>query len=213
MIDMSDVLRSVIRTEPVQERSEQRITRLLDAAAAILDETGPLGLTTTDVATRSQSSVGVVYRYFPNIQSLLRALAGRNIERYVARLAVAMPEDPARWRECGTVALDSFIAMMREEPGFRSIGIGHGIEGPVFDLEDRAHGLLAQLFSSMLATRYELPVDDELIFRLEVAVELSEGLVRRAFMIDPKGDARFLARARELVDAEIRMVGGVNRDR
>ena len=75
-----------VRTEPVQQRSTERITSLLDAAAHLIDQNGIDGLTTSDVATRSGSSVGVVYRYFPNIQSLLRALAMRNLERLTARI-------------------------------------------------------------------------------------------------------------------------------
>ena len=75
-----------VRTEPVQQRSTERITSLLDAAAHLIDQNGIDGLTTSDVATRSGSSVGVVYRYFPNIQSLLRALAIRNLERFIDRI-------------------------------------------------------------------------------------------------------------------------------
>ena len=71
----------VMRTEPVQQRSAERITLLLDAAATLIDDSGIDGVTTSAVAKRSSSSVGVVYRYFPNIQALLRSLAARNMER------------------------------------------------------------------------------------------------------------------------------------
>ncbi|MBR22507.1 MAG: hypothetical protein CMF57_08735 [Leifsonia sp.] len=54
----------VMRTEPIQRRSSERIELLLDAAAALIDDHGIDGVTTSAVAKRSASSVGVVYRYF-----------------------------------------------------------------------------------------------------------------------------------------------------
>src|SRR6187431_3310269 len=88
-----------VRAEPVQQRSAERITALLDAAADLIDEHGIDGLTTSDVATRSASSVGVVYRYFPNIQSLLRALAVRNMDRFNARMAEQVKGNEASLHE------------------------------------------------------------------------------------------------------------------
>ena len=86
-----------VRTEPVQQRSSERITALLDAAAELIDRNGIDGLTTSDVAARSGSSVGVVYRYFPNIQSLLRALAARNMEKFTTSIYELMAEEPGQW--------------------------------------------------------------------------------------------------------------------
>jgi AcrR family transcriptional regulator len=82
MIEQPVVPAAAIRTAPIQQRSSERITLLLDTAASLIDENGIDKLTTSDVAARSRSSVGVVYRYFPNIQSLLRARRGlRNPRR------------------------------------------------------------------------------------------------------------------------------------
>ena len=97
------------RTEPVQQRSAARITALLDAAAFLIDEHGIDGLTTSDVAARSQSSVGVVYRYFPNIQSLLRGLASRNMELFSARVFAELNADAGQWRTAIHSTIDVFV--------------------------------------------------------------------------------------------------------
>src|SRR5690606_28170896 len=86
-----------MRTTPVQQRGADRITQLLDAAAELIDDQGIDGLTTTAVAARSGSSVGVVYRYFPNIQALLRGLAARNHQEYGKRALEAVESAPENW--------------------------------------------------------------------------------------------------------------------
>src|ERR1700744_3397739 len=86
-------LAAMVRTEPVKQRSAQRVAHLLDTAAALIDEAGIDALTTSEVAARSDSSVGGVYRYFPNIQSLLRALAARNLERFSQTIFDALSSD------------------------------------------------------------------------------------------------------------------------
>ena len=77
---------SDVRSQPVQQRSNERVKALLDAAAAIIDEQGIDAVTSTSVAYRSGSSVGVFYRYFLNIDALLRTLARRNLDLYMTRV-------------------------------------------------------------------------------------------------------------------------------
>src|SRR6187431_1947100 len=117
-----------VRAEPVQQRSAERITALLDAAADLIDEHGIDGLTTSDVATRSASSVGVVYRYFPNIQSLLRALAARNLDRFNVRMAEAAHGKTTGLMELLDQAITTYLELARTEPGFRALRFGDLID-------------------------------------------------------------------------------------
>src|SRR5580692_6709352 len=115
------VLPPMVRTEPVQQRSAQRVAHLLDTAAMLIDELGIDALTTSDVAARGDSSVGVVYRYFPNIQSLLRSLAARNLARFTETIYDRLSADSVEWRQTVDVAIDTFIEFNRAEPGFRAL--------------------------------------------------------------------------------------------
>jgi AcrR family transcriptional regulator len=72
---------AALRNEPVQARSTARLTALLDAAAAAVQELGYERLTTAMVAERAGASIGTVYRYFPDRIAVLQALASRNLER------------------------------------------------------------------------------------------------------------------------------------
>jgi AcrR family transcriptional regulator len=189
------------RTEPVQQRSADRITNLLDTAAALIDERGIDGLTTSDVAVASGSSVGVVYRYFPNIQSLLTALATRNMRRFSERVFGSAPEQPQSWHAAANSAIDACVDLSRHEPGFRALGFGNVISRRVLQPEAGSNNaVLARAFNELLVEQYGLQPSDELAFDIEVVIEIGDALLNRAFLTDPEGDPRFIDKLRVIVD-------------
>ena len=199
MNDTSDFVPASVRTEPVQQRSAERITSLLDAAADLIDQNGIDGLTTSDVATRSGSSVGVVYRYFPNIQSLLRALASRNMEKFTARIFGAMSEQPEGWMEAMNAAIDGYVALLREEPGFRALGFGDVIDKRFIQPDRSNNSVLAKEFTELFTRKYGLTPSPELSLDLEIIIEIADALLHRAFLYVRQGDERFIAKLRTIV--------------
>lgn len=194
-----------VRTEPVQQRSNERITALLDAAAALIDANGIDELTTSDVAHRSGSSIGVVYRYFPNIQSLLRGLAARNIERFTAivRAAGEQITPDQGWAVGADATIDAYVELMRREPGFRALRFGEVIEGRLADHEASQSAGLVPAFRAILIDKYGMPATAEFAFDFEVVIEISAALLERAFRHDRNGDERFIARVREIIHSTL----------
>ena len=187
-----------VRTEPVQQRSTERITSLLDAAAHLIDQNGIDGLTTSDVATRSGSSVGVVYRYFQNIQSLLRALAMRNLERFIDRIKNV--GEGAEWPIAADAIIDGYIDLARTEPGFRAVRFGEVIdERFIHQPKEGTTTSIAHMVDNLLVSRYGFAASDGLSFDIEVLVELGDALLHRAFLYEASGDDRFIAKLRSLV--------------
>ena len=201
MKDQSALLPSLaaVRTEPVQQRSSERITLLLDTAASLIDEKGIDGLTTSDVAARSHSSVGVVYRYFPNIQSLLRALAARNMERFLSAVFVNIEQNPGGWLTELDAILDIYADLSRTEPGFRALHFGGVIDERFIDGQINANKELAANLVQFLGARYDLPDTPEFLLDLDVAIEIATALMHRAFRNDRAGDERYLDKARIMV--------------
>lgn len=66
---------------PRQARSRETLTRLLDAAEAVLAEGGLDAATVPAIAKRAGLSVGAVYRRFPDKDALLRAVYFRMFAR------------------------------------------------------------------------------------------------------------------------------------
>jgi AcrR family transcriptional regulator len=75
------------RRAPQQERGERRLAQLLKAAEALLAEVGYEAATMTGIADRAKASIGTLYQYFPNKESLVLALRGRYSGEMEARWA------------------------------------------------------------------------------------------------------------------------------
>src|ERR1700728_3444148 len=64
----------VERPVPQQQRSSRRVAEYLDTAAGLFAEVGYEATTMTAIAERTGSSIGGLYRYFPDKPTLAVAL-------------------------------------------------------------------------------------------------------------------------------------------
>ncbi|MBW5484143.1 TetR/AcrR family transcriptional regulator [Streptomyces bambusae] len=114
-----------LRRAPVQQRSADRLARILDACAELLDETGYENLSTRAVAVRAGVPIGSVYRFFDNKRAMADALAHRNLDRYAAGITRRLAALPAtHWRPVVDAVLDEYLAMKRTAPGFALVDFG-----------------------------------------------------------------------------------------
>lgn len=79
-----------------QNRSQQTLTRLLDAAEEIIAEHGIDAMTVAAVAKRAGNSVGSVYHHFRDKASLINTIFQRIHQEFAATLEDAI--DPLRWQ-------------------------------------------------------------------------------------------------------------------
>ena len=70
-----------MRKEPKQKRSREMVERLLDATAVTIAERGLDFTTTNHIAEKAGVSIGSLYQYFPDKDSLIEALLERMGER------------------------------------------------------------------------------------------------------------------------------------
>ena len=67
--------------QPSQDRGQRRYEQLLDAAEQVIAEVGVEAATTNAIARRAGSGMGSLYRFFPNKEAIVVALAARYKER------------------------------------------------------------------------------------------------------------------------------------
>ena len=196
-------LAALVRTEPIQERSAARVDALLDAAAAVVDETGFDRLTTAMVAERADASIGTVYRYFPDRIALLQGLRERAIGRFRVAVVERIEEvRPSSWLEAVDCAIDAFVTLYRTEPGFRIIRFADDERGNESAGEFAADAMpFSRGLAEVLSTDFGLPAGEELDFRLGIAIEIGDALVSRAFVDSAEGDERYIAEARTVISA------------
>ena len=77
------------RKTPVQARSAVTVEAIFEAAVQVLLKEGTERLTTTRVAERAGVSIGTLYQYFPNKQSLLYAVLELHLLEVLASLEQA----------------------------------------------------------------------------------------------------------------------------
>lgn len=127
-----------LRTTPIQARSATRITELLDACAAVVEDLGIEHVTTNLIAERAGCSIGTIYRYFPDRIAVLRALGLRQCAQTVectsSRLADADPS-PEGYRRFLLGLIDDFLDWHRTSPGTSALGFAHLLDTPVSEDE------------------------------------------------------------------------------
>lgn len=190
----------LVRTEPIQDRSVDRIQELLDAAAHVIDEVGFDRLTTAMVAAKAKSAIGTVYRYFPDRITLLGALRKRETEFFQSSVRAAFQAEPAvSLPDAAELALDIFVEMTRSRPGFRVVQGVDPMRTPVRTDSVEPIGIFARGFAGLLSEQFDIPNTPELLFHMEVAIEISNALAAYAFVVAPAGDPRFLNEAKAVV--------------
>ena len=192
--------RLTLRNEPVQARSTARLTGLMDAAAAIVDEIGFERLTTAMVAERAGASIGTVYRYFPDRIALLQALGARNLDRVLTRVGdEILDERHPDWVTALSAAFEILIDSFRNEPGFRGLRVGDALDLRPASNERPFNSVVADYMLDRMIGRFGVSDSPELRFRFETAIVVSDALATRAFARDPEGDDTFLAASKDLV--------------
>lgn len=194
-----------LRRAPVQQRSAERLARILDACAELLDETGYEQLSTRAVAVRAEVPIGSVYRFFSNKRALADALARRNLDSYAERITDRLATiPPADWRRAIDAVLDEYLAMKRSVPGFALVDFGAPApdEDPADDANQRVAGRLADLLSGHLGRT----TDEELLRAILVCVEATDALLKLAFRTDPSGDDAIVTETRVLLQAYLARV-------
>lgn len=209
-----------LRRTPVQQRSTERLSRILDACAQLLDEAGYESLSTRAVAVRAGVPIGSVYRFFSNKRAMADALAQRNLDRYLERVTARLAE-PGGGAATGTatgvatgtvtgagagagplsldvaveVVVDEYIAMKGVTPGFELVDFG--IPG---ESEPNRH--VADRLLELLAGRLGLdPADAYARLTFVISVEAADALLQLAFRTDPAGDRAVIAETKRMLRA------------
>lgn len=169
------------RWQPVQARSRKTVERILDAAAALVEEDGVEAATTRAIAERAGVTAPSLYRFFADREQVLDTLIERHLERQSAYLA----EREAGWTPSSVTELvgrelDSYAAYFQANPNTARLWLD-GRVSPTVRAEvrrstrrtaERMHGLA-------VAAGLVAPQTDLLVFVM--VVELGDRILDLAF--------------------------------
>jgi len=75
------------RRVPCQERGERRVAELIEAAEAVIAESGYEAATMSAIAERAGASIGSLYQFFPNKAAITQALRTEYAKQFEAMCA------------------------------------------------------------------------------------------------------------------------------
>lgn len=176
---------------------------MLDACAALVDELGYEGLTTTLIAQRAGVAIGSVYQFFPDKRAVVQALTVRHLEAFLnnlnTRLDARLGDGGADWWAIVDAVIDEYIHMHRTEPGFRTLHFGDVVDVHLLDADRDNNDVIAQRLQELIIDRLGLADRPGLRFALAIGVETGDALINLAFRRDPEGDKEILDEAKVLI--------------
>lgn len=151
---MPDCVKLASRIVPVQDRAQQRVSDILDAAQALLQAGEKV--TTSTIAKQAQIPVGSVYRYFPNLDAVYLHLFIRLSTELRERIETVISEKNAdvHWKELHRRSLEQSLGFISENTAYGKLKFGMPTEA-VEDVEQEAINYLA----GVLAQRWEAGYD------------------------------------------------------
>ena len=127
---------------PQRLRGHLRVAAILDAGAAAFREKGYDAVTMTEIAARSGTTFGSLYRFFPSKAALADALLAQYAQRALDRLAELAEQAPVMTAADLTDALVDFMMGLQSERSFAMVlmeaGAGHGNKREAFRAALRA---------------------------------------------------------------------------
>jgi AcrR family transcriptional regulator len=207
---MTNVSGETLRRRPAQRRSLERVERMLDECARMLDELGYEALTTKEVARRAEVPIGTFYQFFPDKQGLVRALAMRNLEAFLDRISTRLAQaELSHWTDVVDLAVDEFVAMKRNTPGFAVVDFGEVLAAPggpalrgterMLDEALENNVVVADRLREFAIEQLGAPVGHNLDRALLVAVEAADSVLKLAFRARPDGDPELIGECKLLV--------------
>jgi AcrR family transcriptional regulator/transposase-like protein len=109
------------RRKPQQKRGQQRVEKILLAAAEVFTEAGFAAATIQQIADRASTAVGSIYQFFPDKLTIFRTLLTEHLEHIEILEAAFFASDPNRpLRQAISEYIDSYASYL-EEPIARCV--------------------------------------------------------------------------------------------
>jgi AcrR family transcriptional regulator len=197
------------RRSPVQERSQETVQRIFTGAAALLGRGLALAeVTTAMIAAEAGVSVGALYRFFPDKQAIIDAVAARHMEAFqqglTEQLAAAAPPDGKAL--LGAV-IEAFYRYLEAHPDFVTVaygaaGGGRYVSRPARDAYAAPDAGGATLVKWFMSEGLGIGAPAGLDWKLRIATETGDRLLGFAFeQPDPEDRRRVIDETKRLLTA------------
>ena len=191
----SSISSSSVRVAPQQERSARRLAGFLQAAAELFSEIGFEATTMQAIADRRNSSIGALYNYFPDKQSVAATLLGRYAEELDWRLKSLMEHsEKLSTVQFAGLFIESIIDFAQERPAYLNL-----LSAPIrFRRDPAARKALRTIIANAFLTKNPSLSAERSLLAANVAVQIVKGMINLYLESE--------AKTKPLVVAEFRRV-------
>lgn len=142
-----------VRRMPLQSRGHKTIEAILTVASRQLDRDGLERLTTRRIASEAGVSVGALYEYFPNKESIILALAEHWLNRVYEAVESAHPSRGATGDVLSFLnrAIEGIVPLYRDQPGLPAINAALGSSPDLRHASEDHNRRIISLLSDALA--------------------------------------------------------------
>ncbi len=170
-----------LKRTPVQGRSNETVEHILDSASGLLQKVSLDQVTTSRIAIEADVSIGGLYRFFPDKQAIIDAIAVRRVQEFQRTVELRLAGmDSLDGPLLLNLLIDAYVAFLDEHPDFRAIALGRHVSALTRERHvegDTGPAALMKLFL------------EEGGLSLRVAIEAGERLIDFAFS-QPTGEDR-----------------------
>jgi AcrR family transcriptional regulator len=184
-----------VRVAPQQERSARRFAGFLDAAAELFAEVGYEAATMTAIAERSGSSIGALYNYFPDKQSVAFTLLNRYSQELEAHWKPLMQQVKALTHaEFADTFIERITEFVQKRPAFLKL-----LAAPIRFRRDSAARKASRVrIANAFQEKNPLLSNEEALLTANVTLQMVKGMMTLYGESEPK--------AKGLVVAEFKKV-------
>jgi AcrR family transcriptional regulator len=173
---------------PRQDRGQRRYEALLRAAEEVIAEVGVDAVTTNAIAARAGSGMGSLYRFFPNKEAIVIALANRYMEGIEQVTQYALRPELPQISIAAMVdeIVDPLVAFFTGSPAYRHVF--HAVEDPEFSGDFRCDlpGAIVSHVEAVIAARAPGVPPQRRRVHAMVSVELVHRILDFAFTQPPR---------------------------
>lgn len=196
------------RRAPSQQRSRERVERMLAAASALISEQGSDAMRMGEVAERAGVSIGSLYQFFPDKRAIVWALAERYTAESQACISAALKDvgDAQGLKRAFSELLDIYYRLFLAEPVIRDVWFGTQADKALRTLEMADSRANAEFLVAVLKRLRPDADPVELETTAFLVWQMGEAAVRLAISVDREEGDRLVEAYKRMALREL--VGG-----
>lgn len=188
-----------LRKQPVQQRSAKRVEQMLEACAALIDELGYDGVTTTLIAERAGVAVGSLYQFFPDKRAVVQALTKRHLDYFTQQIEERLDwANLEHWWDGVDTIIDIYVEMYRNVAGFGRVRFGDVIDIRFIEDGRDNNTVISEQIANLVASKHNIPVES-LFRQITVAADIGDAILALAFRRKLFDEEDMISEAKQVV--------------